>query len=565
MTSIVINGNAYSDDGSTPQDMQHYGYLTHLLPMIGDTATVAGQVTIDAAQAALDAVTASNGALALRGTSTTSIAVSAGTKTLTTQTGKQFTAGNYVTISRTSAPTTLMHGVVTSYSGATLIVEVATIAGSGTFTDWTIALSGSQGAQGPSGNGVMPYVAKTGAYTVVTTDRGSLIDCTSGTFTLSFQACATLGANWSVYIRNSGTGLITLDPNGAETINAAATYPLNAGNTAMLSCDGSVIRCAFVVLNELVRLPIFSAETLTAKPASVLEDVFDSYPDTLISGKYVSSIRFGAGLFVASASTSSANVSTSPDGLTWTLRAMPSTLAWQIGTDGTSFVATVGSSTSIARSTNGTAWAAGTALPGVGIGSPLITGGVTLATANAASTFYRSTDYGNSAWTTQTTPTTIGTHVSAVGGLFWYHQSGTTAYTSPTGLTGSWTSRTLPVTPITSWVDQDQALCILGTGTNVFRSTDGINWTDIGASLGGSAFFRINGVDLIPSNTFGNTKTRANGITTVRYSGISPIINVGYGAIAKSGSVLVINSSIANGMVGRIDASAPVATALFTR
>ena len=565
MTSIVINGNAYSDDGSTPQDMQHYGYLTHLLPMIGDTATVAGQVASDAAQAAIDAATASNGALALRGTSTTSLAVSAGTKTLTTQTGKQFTAGNYVTISRTSAPTTLMHGVVTSYSGATLIVEVATVAGSGTFTDWTIALSGASGEQGASGNGVMPYVAKTGAYTVVTTDRGSLIDCTSGTFTLSFQACATLGANWSVYIRNSGTGLITLDPNGAETINAAATYPLNAGNTAMLSCDGSVIRCAFVVLNELVRLPIFSAETLTATPASVLEDVFDSYPDTLISGKYVSSIRFGAGLFVASASTSSANVSTSPDGLTWTLRAMPSTLAWQIGTDGTSFVASANSSTSIARSTNGTAWAAGTALPGVGIGSPVITGGVTIVSASPASTFYRSTDYGNSAWTTQTTPTTIGTHVSAVGGLFWYHESGTSAYTSASGLTGSWTSRTLPVTPITSWVDQDQALCILGTGTNIFRSTDGINWTDIGASLGGGAFFRINGVDLIPSNTFGETKTRSNGITTVRYSGINPIINVGYGSIAKSGSVLVINSSIANGMVGRIDASAPVATALFTR
>jgi hypothetical protein len=566
MTSIVINGNAYSDDGSTPQDMQHYGYLTHLLPMIGDTATVAGQVATDAAQAALDAATASNGALALRGTSTTSLAVSAGTKTLTTQTGKQFTAGNYVTISRTSAPTTLMHGVVTSYSGATLIVEAATIAGSGTFTDWTIALSGAKGDTGPTGNGQMAYLAKTGTYTVTAADKGKLIDCTSGTFTLSFQACATLGADWTTYIRNSGTGLITLDPNGAETINGAATYPLNAGSTAMLSCDGSVIRCAFVVLNELVRLPIFSAETLTATPASVLEDIFDSYPDTLISGKYVSSIHFGSGLFVASASTSSANVSTSPDGLTWTLRAMPSTLAWQIGTDGTSFVATVGSSTSIARSTNGTTWTAGTALPGVASNTkPLMMGGVTLAIAGAASTFYRSTDYGNSAWTTQTTPTAIGTHVSAVGGLFWYHASGTSAYTSASGLTGSWTSRTLPVTPITSWVDQDQALCILGTGTNVFRSTDGINWTDIGASLGGGAFFRINGVDLIPSNTFGETKTRSNGITTVRYSGINPIINVGYGSIAKSGSVLVINSSIANGMVGRIDASAPVATALFTR
>ena len=568
MTSIVINGNAYSDDGSTPQDMQHYGYLTHLLPMIGDTATVAGQVTIDAAQAALDAVTASNGALALRGTSTTSLAVSAGTKTLTTQTGKQFTAGNYVTISRTSAPTTLMHGVVTSYSGATLIVEAATIAGSGTFTDWTIALSGAKGDTGPTGNGQMAYLAKTGTYTVTAADKGKLIDCTSGTFTLSFQACATLGANWSVYIRNSGTGLITLDPNGAETINAAATYPLNAGNTAMLSCDGSVIRCAFVVLNELVRLPIFSAETLTAKPASVLEDVFDSYPDTLLSGKYVATVLFGAGLFVASAATSSANVSTSPDGLTWTLRAMPSTLDWQIGTDGTSFVATVGSSTSIARSTNGTTWTAGTALPGVASNTkPLMMGGVTLAIAGAASTFYRSTDYGNSAWTTQTTPTAIGSVVAVVGGLFWYHQSGTTAYTSPTGLTGSWTSRTLPVTPVSSgsYVDQDGALWILGTGTNAYKSSDGINWTDMGPPLTEVGGLHINGVELYASFTFGETKTRSNGITTVRMASTSSLVNINNGSIAKNGSVLVFNSSVANGKVARIDASAPVATALFTR
>lgn len=242
MTQATINGNTYSDDGTSAKDMLNGGHRTHFLPMVGDVATVAGTVATQAAQTAIDAVNAANGALATKGTSTTSLAVSAGSKSITTQSGKQFTAGNFVTVSRTSAPTTLMHGVVTSYSGTALVVDVASIAGSGTYTDWTIALSGAQGVQGPSGNGVMPYAAKTGAYTVVTTDRGSLIDCTSGTFTLAFQACATLGADWSCYIRNSGTGVITLDPNGAETIDGVATFLLNPGAVVMVQCDGTVLR-----------------------------------------------------------------------------------------------------------------------------------------------------------------------------------------------------------------------------------------------------------------------------------------------------------------------------------
>lgn len=569
MTSIVINGNPYSDDGSTVNDMQHYGYLTHLLPMIGDTATVAGEVQANADQVAIDAANAQNAAEALKGTSTTALSVAAGNITLTTQAGKQFTAGNYVTISRISAPTTLMHGVVTSYSGTTLEVSVSTVGGAGgPFTDWNIAISGAKGNDGATGNGQMAYLPKSGAYTVTAADKGSVIDCT-GTFTLGFQACATLGSAWTTYVRNSGTGSVTLSPNGSETINGSATYTLNAGSTVMLSCDGAVLRCVFAVLNELVRLPIFSSQTLTAKPASVLEDVFDSYPDTLLAGKAASSVLFGASLFVASTYSSSGNVSTSPDGITWTLRAMPSAAAWKLGTDGSAFVAAVESSTSTARSTNGTTWTAATALPGNASFGVMLTvnSGVSLLRASVASTFYRSVDYGNSAWTTQTTPTTIGSLVTNVGGLFWYHYSGTTAYTSATGLTGSWTTRTLPVTPVaeSSGIDIDGYLWISGDGTNAFKTTDGINWTDEGPLLDGRLFLRINGIDLYASSTFGNSVTRAAGLTAVRKSRLSQDINILYRAVAKSGNILVFSSIEADGKVGRIDSSAPAATALFTR
>lgn len=572
MSSVTINGNTYSADGSTPKDMLNGGHRTYFIPLCSDVATVAGQVQNNADQVAIDAVNAADGANAVRGTSTTSTAVGAGSKTFTTQAGKQFTGGNYVTVSRTSAPTTLMHGVVTAYSGTALTVDVSTIAGSGTYTDWTIALSGAKGNNGPSGTGDLPYVTKTSAYTVLSTDKGKLIDCTSGTFTLSFSACATLGANWATYIRNSGTGTITLDPNGSETINGAATYTLNAGSTVLLLCDGTSIRSVFVVLNELVRLPIFSPETTTAKPASCLEDIFNTYPDTLLGSFLVTQVCFGASLFVASASGNPlSNVSTSPDGVTWTLRAMPSSKGWSVGTDGTGFVACVPLSTTVARSTNATTWAAGTSLPGVASGQarPLVVGGISLVMSSVASTFYRSTDYGNTAWSTQTTPTAMnGSMYGTAGGLFWYYQSTTTAFTSPTGLTGSWTSRSIPIAPQQVWNDQDGALWIKATGTQAYKTTDGVNWVGMGYGLANNdGFLTVNGVDFLPNSTFGGTKTLANGLVAVRRSEQQVSFYSPYCVGAKNGNVHVFHGGgVADGRVCLLDITAPDApTALFTR
>jgi hypothetical protein len=60
--------------------------------------------------------------------------------------------------------------------------------------------------------------ARTSNTILGTADVSTLIDITSGTFTQTFTAAATLGSGWFCYIRNSGTGDITLDPNASETI-----------------------------------------------------------------------------------------------------------------------------------------------------------------------------------------------------------------------------------------------------------------------------------------------------------------------------------------------------------
>ena len=87
------------------------------------------------------------------------------------------------------------------------------------------------------------YVAKTGAYTVTTSDRGKVINCT-GTFTLSLPAAATAGPGFSLLVKNAGSGTITLDPSGAELVDGAATLALAAGRGVLLSCTGT----AWVVL-----------------------------------------------------------------------------------------------------------------------------------------------------------------------------------------------------------------------------------------------------------------------------------------------------------------------------
>jgi len=75
-------------------------------------------------------------------TSTTSLAIGVGSKTLIVEASKSFQPGMSVKIARTSSPSNWMHGDVTTYSGTTLVVNVTTVLGSGgPFTDWTITFS----------------------------------------------------------------------------------------------------------------------------------------------------------------------------------------------------------------------------------------------------------------------------------------------------------------------------------------------------------------------------------------------------------------------------------------
>ena len=102
--------------------------------------------------AAASAASAAAIAGAFVGTSTTSVAIGTGSKSFTTQTGEQYTAGVWMSAVSASSPTNWMFGQVTSYSGNTLILDIQAISGSGSYADWNLSLTG---ARGPAGNGVI--------------------------------------------------------------------------------------------------------------------------------------------------------------------------------------------------------------------------------------------------------------------------------------------------------------------------------------------------------------------------------------------------------------------------
>ena len=60
-----------------------------------------------------------------------------------------------------------------------------------------------------------------------------------GTFTVTLYAAANNIGRIHV-IKNSGTGTITVDPFGSETIDGATTYTLSAQwSTVQIICDGT--------------------------------------------------------------------------------------------------------------------------------------------------------------------------------------------------------------------------------------------------------------------------------------------------------------------------------------
>lgn len=130
--------------------------------LVAAIATAASDALTDISSALSSALTTIDARVLAAGwsaTSTTSLAIGTGSKTLTIQEDKAFVVGTRVIISETADPTArYMVGQVTAYDPSdptdNLTVLVTDTKGSGTVSAWTIGLTGATGAEGPEADAV---------------------------------------------------------------------------------------------------------------------------------------------------------------------------------------------------------------------------------------------------------------------------------------------------------------------------------------------------------------------------------------------------------------------------
>lgn len=76
-------------------------------------------------------------------------------------------------------------------------------------------------------------------FAIGNTDRSKMFLWTGGAGTLTLPSAAVVGNDWFCQIRNGGTGAITIQTPGGETIDNGPTLLLNPGDSAFFVCDGT--------------------------------------------------------------------------------------------------------------------------------------------------------------------------------------------------------------------------------------------------------------------------------------------------------------------------------------
>lgn len=222
--------------------------------------TDAGTATTKAEEASGSAITAGNAAAAAgqfassalnapgtSATSTTEITIPTSTpasRSLTIQTGKEISVGQFVNIASTASPGNYMAGQITAHDSGTgaLTVNVVQIDGSGTFAAWTIALAANgNAAQVDKPNTFSAHqIFGLGAHIKeVALGAGSAIDLQAGNvFTKTISGTTTLSlTNVPASGITSSFG-VALSGGGSATVNWWANIVWDALTPPVLSASG---------------------------------------------------------------------------------------------------------------------------------------------------------------------------------------------------------------------------------------------------------------------------------------------------------------------------------------
>jgi hypothetical protein len=98
--------------------------------------------------------------------------------------------------------------------------------------------------------GVVMVDERTSNSELDSTALGLIIKYTSGTFTQTFASVSALDTGWYVWLKNDGTGDITLDPNGSETISGLTSFIMYPGEMRLVVLNEAETGFDSFVLNS---------------------------------------------------------------------------------------------------------------------------------------------------------------------------------------------------------------------------------------------------------------------------------------------------------------------------
>lgn len=139
-------------------------------------------------------------------------------------------------------------------------------------------------AIGQTLNQSQPVTTFSSNYTALTSDRSNTLVWTGGAGTLTLSGTSTLGNSWFIFLRNNGTGALTVAGSGGDTINGSASLVFQPTDSAIIVCSGSTFytvglgKSTQFAFTQLTKAVTNGTYTLTAAEAA---NVIQKYTGTL--------------------------------------------------------------------------------------------------------------------------------------------------------------------------------------------------------------------------------------------------------------------------------------------
>jgi hypothetical protein len=172
---------------------------------------------------------------------------------------------------------TTVNGVwtVVTFGAGTSSANAATLAGYGLL------------AIGPTLNQAYSSVGIFSSYSLLPADRASFLVYGGGAGTFTMPVAADVGETWFVMIRNGGTGILTVNASGSDTINGDSSAQLQIGESFVICSDGTsgyntfgYGRSTEFFYTQLAKVVTGGTVTLTATEAS---NIIQEYTGVLTS------------------------------------------------------------------------------------------------------------------------------------------------------------------------------------------------------------------------------------------------------------------------------------------